>query len=399
MSATQTVQHTSEAPRPPQEHDGPTAPQGLLGSTPVAPQPQTRKVRRVWAQDVIVRADLLQARLESLCLDLPMSRGNAKLALRAGERLAAAKDAALKVNPAPRRLSNWWRGTLIDAAYQNLHAAEILMTSLYDDAQAEAEVPEAIARVEARLGRDDPRRAAALALECPPRPGVDRRARLAKAVQVGFEAADAEYARVRSFRNALLGSAAILGLALIAFVTYAWSNPSVVPVCFTPRTGPVCASGGASAASEDIATVVAIGALGGLLSAIVSIRNMHGTSVAYDVPTALAMLKLPVGGLAAVGGLLVVRAQFVPGLSDLDSQAQILAYAFVFGVGQQLVVGLIDKQANELLSAAPGKATSASRRERETGPGQARAWDDESFRGGPYDASATGGSEEPRTDS
>ncbi len=32
-----------------------------------------------------------------------------------------------------------------------------------------------------------------------------------------------------------------------------------------------------------------------------------------------------------MGGLLLIKANFVPGLSQLDSQEQILAYAFIFG--------------------------------------------------------------------
>lgn len=361
MSETRTVPAPTGASQQPGEHQDQNPPSR---STTTKPHTHPPKLRRVWAQDVLVRADLLHARLEAVRLDSEMTAGAAKLAERAAERLTAAQNAALKVNPTPRRISNWWRGTLIDAAYQNLHAAEILMTSIYDDAHAEAEIPEAIARVEARLDRDDPRRAAAIALAGHSRSSADRRARLAKAVQVGFEASDAEYTRLRSFRNAVLASAVILAVALLGFIFYAWNNPSVVPICFTPGGVSTCASGGTSPASQDIATVAAIGALGGLLSAIVSIRNMQGTSVAYDVPTALAALKLPVGALAAVGGLLIVRAQFIPGLSDLDSQAQILAYAFVFGVGQQLIVGLIDKQAQELLSAAPGKAATTVRPER-----------------------------------
>jgi hypothetical protein len=319
----------------------------------------------------MVRADLLQARLEAIRLDSELSAGESRLAERAEERLDAAKDAALKVHPTPRRISNWWRGTLIDAAYQNLHAAEILMAHIYDHAEAEAEVPEAIARVEARLVRDDPRRAAAFVLGHEAHDSPHRRARLAKAIQVGFEASDSEHTRLRSFRNAVLASAFILGLSLLAFGAYAWHNPDAMPICFNVSGTDTCASGGTSPASGDVAIVAFVGALGGLLSAIVSIRNMQGTSIAYDVPAALATLKLPVGALAAVGGLLLVGAEFVPGLSDLDSQEQILAYAFVFGVAQQLVVGLIDKQAQELMSSAPGKSAAAARPERGTFPGAA----------------------------
>jgi hypothetical protein len=76
------------------------------------------------------------------------------------------------------------------------------------------------------------------------------------------------------------------------------------------------------------------------------------------------VLKLPLGALCAVGALVAIRGGFIPGFSDLDSQPQILAYAFGFGVAQQLLAGLIDRQAQTLLSQAPGKATASDRPER-----------------------------------
>jgi hypothetical protein len=241
------------------------------------------------------------------------------------------------------------------------------MAPLYDDAQLAAEIPEAIARVEVALDRDDPRRIAALGLQDahPADPGT--RERFVKAVQVGFEAADAEHARLRSFRNAVVGSAAVLALILVGFIAYVWQHPAVLPLCFITEPGNtrVCAAGGDAPQGYDLVTVAALGMLGGLLSAIVSIRNMQGTSLAYDVPTALAALKLPVGALSAMGGLLLIKANFVPGLSQLDSQEQILAYAFIFGAAQQLLVGAVDRHAQQLLAAAPSKAASSTRPERE----------------------------------
>ena len=326
--------------------------------------------KRIWAQDVKVSADVLEARLASLTGDPSAVADRVdREALAAGgrDRLTAARNAALRVDPLPGRVSNWWRGTLIEAAYQNLHSAEILMAPLYDDVQVAAEIPEAIARVEVGLDRDDPRRIAALRLRDakPADPGT--REGFVKAVQVGFEAADAEHARLRSFRNAVVGSAAVLAVILVAFIAYVWEHPAVLPLCFVTEPGNtrVCAAGGSSPQGYDLLTVAALGMLGGLLSAIVSIRNMQGTSLAYDVPTALAALKLPVGALSAMGGLLLIKANFVPGLSQLDSQEQILAYAFIFGVAQQLLVGAVDKHAQQLLGAAPSKAASSARPERE----------------------------------
>jgi hypothetical protein len=37
------------------------------------------------------------------------------------------------------------------------------------------------------------------------------------------------------------------------------------------------------------------------------------------------------GALTALGALIPIRREFIPGLSALDSQEQILAYALVFG--------------------------------------------------------------------
>jgi hypothetical protein len=64
---------------------------------------------------------------------------------------------------------------------------------------------------------------------------------------------------------------------------------------------------------------------------------------------ALILLKLPTGALTAVLGLVLLSAGFVPGFSALDSSAQILGWAVVFGASQQLVTGLVDKKAQSVL--------------------------------------------------
>jgi hypothetical protein len=61
------------------------------------------------------------------------------------------------------------------------------------------------------------------------------------------------------------------------------------------------------------------------------------------------VLKLPTGALTAVLGLLLMRGGFIPGLSALDSSAQIIAWAIVFGYAQQLLTRFVDQQANTVL--------------------------------------------------
>ncbi len=339
-------------------------------------------LKRVWVQNVDVNARVLEARLKAARArrERESRAVHEELYVSVGELLKAARKAATRKDPVPGRVANWWRGTLIEAAYQNLHAAEALIVELYDRDEIEAEVPEALARVEASLARDDPRRRAVVDLANGDTPtSLDQaRAELRKAIEVGHAAADHEHSRLRNFRNAVLIAVALTTVLVAGFTWYVWVNPTAVPFCFTPAPEPtrtamlVCPTAeytadveGALPTSSDVIVVAMLGLLGGALAAAVSIKNLSGTSTPYDVPFALAALKLPLGTLTAIGGLLALRGEFIPGLSELDSQGQILAYALVLGYAQQLLTGLIDKQADHLLSASPGKDTHVDRPQRE----------------------------------
>jgi hypothetical protein len=103
-----------------------------------------------------------------------------------------------------------------------------------------------------------------------------------------------------------------------------------------------------------------LGVLGAAVTAAAAIRRLRGTSTAVAVPLLMLALKLPTGALTAFLGLLLLRGQFVPGLSALDDSGQILAWAVIFGAAQQLVTGLIDKTAQSRLDAAgPAPMTEA----------------------------------------
>lgn len=66
----------------------------------------------------------------------------------------------------------------------------------------------------------------------------------------------------------------------------------------------------------------------------------------------LVLLKLPAGGLTATLGILLMRGEFVPGLTALDNPAQIVGWSVVFGYSQELFTYFIDKQAHILTEAA-----------------------------------------------
>jgi tetrahydromethanopterin S-methyltransferase subunit C len=104
----------------------------------------------------------------------------------------------------------------------------------------------------------------------------------------------------------------------------------------------------------DLMLVELIGLAAAAVAAAAAIRKIRGSSERYGVPLALAALKLPTGAVTAFLGLLLMRGQFVPGLSALDTSAQILAWALVFGYAQQLFTRLVDQQGQTVLDSVRG---------------------------------------------
>ena len=139
---------------------------------------------------------------------------------------------------------------------------------------------------------------------------------------------------------------AAAGLALVGAV-----QPTLLPICFEPGTGQVCATG-TTPQSADIAIVELVGALGAAVAAITGLRRERGTAIPFSVPVVLGLLKLPTGALSAVLGLLLIHGQVVPGLGALDSSGQIIAWAILLGAGQQIFMRLIDQQGGQVLADA-----------------------------------------------
>jgi hypothetical protein len=228
---------------------------------------------------------------------------------------------------------------------------------------------------------------------CPPRtrnasslklPNADpkiKRAKIIRALERGYAATDEAHANIRRFRNVLLCAAALIAAVTFWLIGKVAEHPTTVPLCFQPdittaqaatlppdqRPGSrrtVCPSGEQAVgdgplqpSGADVWIVAGLGLLGSGLASAVSVRKMASSAAPYDVPLALALLKVPTGALTALAGILVLGGGFVPGLSELDTQRQILAYALVFGYAQQLATRFLDDRATTLLAEVPSKHT------------------------------------------
>jgi hypothetical protein len=324
------------------------------------------KVRRIWVPQVAVDVESLRIRV-----DAAEARGLDAVGQKQAEGirrlLDRASNAAFRRDPLPRRVANWWRGTLVETAYRHMHAAEVQLVDLYDENELHAEIPVAVARAQSAMHREDPRQWTVAELRASPSGML--RPQLRRLTTDSFAALDAQHGQLRNFRNILLLSSVLISVLVVVTLVVVSRWPSVMPLCFPneviattdPLTTEVdrlncpTASRTTGPSSGDVLVVALLGLLGGALAASISIRNLKGTTSPYDVPVALAVLKVPLGAFTAIIALVAIRADFVPGLSTLDSQEQILAYALVFGFAQQLFTQLLDKQAQTLLEHLPSK--------------------------------------------
>jgi hypothetical protein len=290
------------------------------------------------------------------------------------------------------RFVSFLTGAAVERSNSQLDAAETDLLRLAPDPYLRGALPNLVAHVRNHLPKGDPRReqveTTAKAVEASPKKLLSdlQRDQVLFAVREASLEARREIRRVRSFRNVLLVSALILTLGVVGITLLGVLSPERVPMCFAPDNAMVVCPTAAeqvpqaqgaqegvnvspqqqaevdrlireTAQSWDIPVVELAGLLAAALAGAFAIRSIQGTHTPYSLPVALAVLKLPSGALTAVLGLLLMRGGFIPGLSALDSSAQIIAWAIVFGYAQQLLTRFLDQQANTVLGAV-GKPTS-----------------------------------------
>lgn len=326
----------------------------------------------------------------------------------------ASKTSKGQQSSSPRSRHLLPAGARCEGAFTNLHAAQVTLVNLYAEEDIKANIPAVLERLRKCLPETDQRLLRAKAAldpevsstsnrlagkprwngrsngrqlipvarnhranhDCSADMFAQRRAALRDAMQVGYEAQDELYAQVRNFRNILFtGTVLLTLLVIVVCIVGAW-RPGAVPLCFQPSNTAatsqpptagvasfVCPSTTGYAARPtggDVSIVALMGLLGGALSATFTVQKLRGTSTPYGVPVALAILKLPAGALTAITGLVLLYGKFVPGLSELDSQGQILAYAIVLGIAQHLVTRFVDQKAEDVLGSVPSKERSST---------------------------------------
>ena len=329
-----------------------------------------RHKNRIWAEQVLTRS----TRLRALSVWM-QSRSNDEFLAVLDEGISRHLDIAeTSAGGRNHRGFTDFGGSAIECAVSNLDAAESLLLLRAPDDYIQGHFPGIHSDVRRYLEAEDPRRRRieALSKQILDQPvTIDTRESLGIALTASRSHSRQQYIKVRNFRNAVVVATVVLFSVAVALGIWGLSSPQSIPLCFNPDDKIVCPAAESlyrpgngddknlvilrTAMPFDIFLIQFVGLVAAAVSGATSLHRMEATPVPFSLPIALTVLKLPTGALTAVLGLVLMGGGFVPGLSALDSAPQILAWAILFGASQQLLTGLVDRQARGVLDGVGGK--------------------------------------------
>jgi hypothetical protein len=393
----------------------------LTGERPVG-----GPVAVAWREGTLTRAKELEALCAWALGSNPDAKAKVLAEGAIPRHLEAARQAARGDRLEPKRRLRFFRnGPLIERAMSNLDAAEAHLLNVAPADYVLGQLPSLLRSAQCHLLRSDPRRqeleriARRVGVKDADHPMAvtarnavtakngngdlaarrkvvdEERGKIVTAVRAASSAALREQLRVRSFRNVLVATTLAMTLLAAVVALVGLLSPTLVPLCFAPEESGqavvVCPTAQSerfsttqpaatmrrttqgkdiddfvkeTASPRDLLIVELVGLTAAAVAAAGAVRGLRGSSERYGLPVVLAALKLPTGAVTAFLGLLLMRGQFVPGLSALDTSAQILAWALVFGYAQQLFTRLVDQQGQTVLESVRG----ADKLEREPTP-------------------------------
>lgn len=343
-----------------------------------------------WELRELIRADINE--LEALLETKPLQPDKARLAADVRRALDEAREKISHLDH-PAHLV----GSHLGVALIHVDGARDLLLRMTEPEEVTPFLPGLVALVREQLQVKDPRRIRVEDIwrEMSARPLVQADVEaILDAVNVARLQALRDRLSVGSFVRIVKYVAVALSVLAVLIAVLGFLFPAVVPPCFTPETAParggdptfttVCPVSSSHqltaaqlpgsikelpAVRGNYLVVEIVGLLAAAIAAASALRRISGTHTPYNVPVALAWLKLPTGALTAVLGLLLMRGGFVPGLTALDSSAQIIAWAIVFGYSQQVFTQFVDRQGKALLEGVRGPGAPP----RNPGPPQAPA--------------------------
>jgi hypothetical protein len=270
----------------------------------------------------------------------------------AHEALAVVDAVLHQHTPVWRALPAWWSGWRVERAWRALHEAEVFVTAA--DAALAARLPALRERVALCLPATDQRRQTLEQLTPADPPSVADRAVVTDAVRAAFDASDEAHAGARALRNKLFVAALVLVVLNTLLGVIGFVRPEFLPMCVDRvDEAPghlVCASGGSVPAAGEVWLVQVMGAVGAIITSVVLLVRRRPSLSPYVLAGYQALIKVLLGAVLAVVGVLALGAGLGEGLIGLRGQPAVLIAAVALGYAQQLGTRLVDNYADRLLN-------------------------------------------------
>jgi hypothetical protein len=315
--------------------------------------------RSTWRAQTVVEAADMRTQLRWLLTQTGETAEKEVLADAVRLELEIAENLALT----RRSFKQILTGANVLAARQCLDAATINLLRLTPLDQVQSMLPNIYAEAAASLPSSDVRLSVLAKFSGPPEKAEDpftesERFAIIAAFRASQQQAHREMMRIRNFRDVIAGVAVAITFFAVAALIFGLFNPGILSLCFTSQSGIACptgdfplSKGNAAPGRFDTAVVEFVGLLAASIAGATALRNIRGSADPYSLAIALAFLKLPTGAMTAFLGLLLLRANLVPTVAaSVVGSAQVIALALVLGYAQQLLTGLVDKQAQTIVA-------------------------------------------------
>ena len=205
-----------------------------------------------------------------------------------------------------QRVAALFRGGEVLRAAANLDAAEAAVLRLMPAGFVESQLPNLLTRVRFALPSDDPRRVAVedISRRAGSKPlRAHDQAVLVSALHATNSALRRQLITVRSFRNVVWATTAIVAAIAVALAVLGALAPDALPICFTSGADVYCPTAArrlpSSAVADqladeaanpwDIALVEGLGLVAAAVSAAAALRRVRGTATPYSIPIALGL--------------------------------------------------------------------------------------------------------------
>lgn len=273
----------------------------------------------VWRPEVLARVRRIAS--------IPMEDGGAQVS----DLTAVARDAAMR--PAsPRR---WWYGTLIERAWLALHEAEAEAVSRMTPYEAMLWWQRATGiRPRAESAEGDS--------VFPPDAAI-----AAASLRVHYDQSDRLFEETRALRNRLICLTAT-GLTITGLLLGVGAS------------GVLRINSGASSAVKgpgQFLVVALFGAIGAFISGLPALSRRPRRLSSYWTAPYQMSLKLSVGPVFALLGILILEARFLDQARPFGGfGGAVLLWAVIFGSAQQLVTRILDRKASSLAAESADSA-------------------------------------------